>query len=252
MPATFLAHQAPLLSIVSRRWARVDGLTLTVGSMAPDFAYAFAGSPWAIESHDMRGVLLFCLPVTLIVSWLIARLLAPVVPDHLANLGSFNIHEYRGIATHRFGILRSPLCAVIGATTHVLLDQFTHGSGFVGRFAFRFIPIRVTYIRGYAVNSYDVLQFGISALFGAWSVYLLFRYGQQHWMRDRAATIPAPTISRQSRRWLFVPTIVVGSVLMVIAPDSYVATTTIIIRFVAAVAVGLCVGGLLSKKFLSP
>jgi Domain of unknown function (DUF4184) len=251
MPITFFAHQLPVLSIASRRLPYVDGLTLTVGSMAPDFAYVFAGSPWAIESHDRAGVLTFCLPVTMIVSWIIARVLAPVVPDHLANLGSFNLRDFRGLATHRFGIVRSPVCAIIGATTHVLLDQFTHGTG-VGRFAFRVIPIRFRDVFGHQISTFDLLQYGISVVFTLWSVYLLHAYGQARWLRSRAETIPRTTVTRRSRRWLFGTTAVVGFALMAVAPDSYVATTTTIIRATAALAVGLTIGAIATRWFGSP
>jgi hypothetical protein len=217
--------------------------------MAPDFAYVFAGSPWALEGHNLRGVVGFCLPVTLIVSWLIARVLAPVVPDHLANLGPFHVHDYRGLATHRFGVARSSVSAIIGATTHVLLDQLTHGSGIVGRLAFRVIPVRVTNIAGIWIDTHDVLQIGISIAFSLWSLYLLRAYGEARWLRDRADQIPAMKVTRQSRRLLFGPTIAVGLALMAVAPDSYVVTTTTIIRGVAALAIGLCVGAALTKKF---
>src|SRR3954467_3332296 len=62
MPFTYLAHQAPALAL-KRRWPRsFDGVALALGTMAPDWAYALAGSRLAFDAHSALGVVLFCTP----------------------------------------------------------------------------------------------------------------------------------------------------------------------------------------------
>ena len=80
MPVTFLAHQAPVLPIAQRWPDRTDGVALVVGSMAPDFAYVLNGSRWEVWAHGLPAVVVFCVPATFVVGWLIVRVLAPVVP----------------------------------------------------------------------------------------------------------------------------------------------------------------------------
>ena len=56
-------------------------------------------------------------------------MLAPVVPAHLPQLGTFRLQDYRGLATHRFGIVSTPVCVLVGKLSHVALDSLTHGWG---------------------------------------------------------------------------------------------------------------------------
>jgi Domain of unknown function (DUF4184) len=226
----------------------VDGLMLCIGSMSPDFAYVLAGSSIAVEGHSLRGVLLFCLPISWVVSWLVARVLAPVVPDHLADGGSFHVRDYRGLATHQFGMVRSSVSALVGAATHVLLDQFTHGSGVFGRQVAKVLPMRRVDPFGYPVTTFTTLQFGVSFVFSVWSLYLLRAYGRQRWLADRARTVRSLRVTRSTRRTLFGTMICIALVLLAIFPDSYVVTTTTIIRSVAAIFVGLCVGAFLTTR----
>jgi hypothetical protein len=67
--------------------------------------------------------------VTVVVSWLIARVLAPVVADHLPDAGPFHLRDSRGLGTHRFRPLPTPVSASAGAASHLLLDHLTHGWG---------------------------------------------------------------------------------------------------------------------------
>jgi len=52
--------------------------------------------------------------------------MAPVVPDHLPDLGQFHLHDYRGLAAHRFHFVRFIVWSELGALSHVSLDEFTH------------------------------------------------------------------------------------------------------------------------------
>ena len=129
MPFVYLAHQAPFLPI-ARRWPqRIDGLTFLVGTMSPDFAYALTGTPLQVRAHGFPWLAAFCVPATLAASWLIARVLARVVAAHVPALGGFQLHDYRGLAAHRFLPIRATLWAFLGACTHAGLDHLGHEWG---------------------------------------------------------------------------------------------------------------------------
>ncbi len=67
MPLTFPSHAAAVLPLKHWRPRWFDGVALVIGSACPDLAYALDGSglPVFPLSHQWHGVVLFCLPVTL-------------------------------------------------------------------------------------------------------------------------------------------------------------------------------------------
>jgi hypothetical protein len=191
VPVTFLAHQAPVLPIV-RRWPRsVDGIALVVGTAAPDLAYVANGSRYAVWAHGWPGVVTFCVPVTVGVAWIIARVLAPVVPCHLPDLGTFHVRDYRGLAVHRFGLLRTPLCALAGALTHVALDSFTHEWGWLAQHVGWYRdPIVDTELLGRRWTPFRVAQYAGHVVLSAFTVWWLWRAGARRWLAARAASVP--------------------------------------------------------------
>lgn len=192
MPVTFLAHQAPVLP-VARRWpGAVDGLALVVGSMAPDLAYAVNETRWEVDAHAWPGVVTFGVPVTIAITWVITRLLAPVVPGHLPDGGGFHLHDYRGLATHRLGWLRSPLGALVGALSHVALDSFTHRRGWFARnFDWYDRPLFDDIVFGRPLTPYRLAQYVGHVLLSATTAWLLWRWGRTRWLAARAARVPA-------------------------------------------------------------
>lgn len=190
MPVTFLAHQAPVLPL-ARRWpGRLDGVALVIGSMAPDMAYVLVGSRFEIWAHGFPWVVLFCVPVTVIVSWLVVRVLAPVVPDHLPPAGRLHLRDYRGLAVHRFGVVRTALGTLVGALSHVALDHFTHEWGWFARnvawYDDRVVDARFL---GREWTFFRVVQYTGHVGGSALCVLLLWRYGRSRWMADRAAAV---------------------------------------------------------------
>jgi hypothetical protein len=195
MPVTFFAHQAPVLPI-ARRWPHaVDGVAFVIGSMAPDMAYVISRSRFSVWGHGFPGIITFCVPVTFAVSWLVVRVMAPIVPDHLPDLGQFHLHDYRGLATHRFHFVRFIVWAQLGALSHVFLDEFTHNWGWfahhVSWYDDHLIDAKPF---GQALTPFRMFQYighiGLTAL----CIALLWKYGRERWMQARADTIaPSPT-----------------------------------------------------------
>ncbi len=199
MPFTFLAHQVPVLPL-ARRWpGRIDGVALVIGSMAPDLAFVLDGTRLGLDAHPFPAWLLFGVPVTLVVSWLVARVLAPVVPDHLPDLAPFHLHDFRGLAASRARPLAAVVGAVVGVLSHVLLDQFTHSWGWFARHLdWWSTPLVDRSVLGREWPLYRVLQHVGHVVGSAVGVWLLARWGRSGWMAGRAAVVPRATVSRRS------------------------------------------------------
>jgi Domain of unknown function (DUF4184) len=232
-----------LLPIV-RKWpGAVDGLALAIGSMSPDFAYVLTGTRFNIWAHNWPGIVWFCVPVSLLVSWLVANVLAPVVPDHLPNLGTFHLQEYRGIATYRIRWIRSSACALAGAISHAFIDQFTHGYGWIAGQAHWYVqPLGHWLIFGQPWSAFRIAQWIGHVGFTLWSAWLLRQYGRQRWLRQRASVVPAFTASRRSHTLLWA----ISSGLTVLIAGAtlrgHLGPSTAIIRVSFAMFVGLSAG----------
>lgn len=249
MPLTFFAHQAPFLPI-ARRWpGRVDGLALVVGTMAPDFAYVLAGTPLHVWAHVMPGLVTFCLPATLAVCWLIARVLARPVAAHLPELGAFRLKDYRGLAAHRFHPLRTVVWAVLGAFGHSALDSIGHSWGWpVRTFSCLHTVVFDGAFLGRPWKLYRVVQWAGHLALTPLAIWMLYRYGKARWFAASAALVAPFPADRSShlRLWgsaaLGLAATVTWSVL---APQDTSAT---ILRLPGGGFVGLVLGALWVRR----
>ena len=128
MPFTF-SH--PIAAIPFARFG-LPLSALIVGSMTPDFPYFLHGSTSAQYGHTLMGTLLFCVPVGLVALWLWHRVLD--VP--LRSLLPISLQEKLLHATKSFQfwpakkLILIIIALLIGATTHIVWDSFTHANGF--------------------------------------------------------------------------------------------------------------------------
>jgi hypothetical protein len=123
MPMTFPTHPIAVVPLKLWRPRWFDGVALVLGSMSPDIAYVADGSGlpvWPL-SHQLHGLFLFCLPVTLFGCYLVRRA-APVVAAHLPAGGPFALRDYGAlhVSGHRWWI--TVTSAVLGPASHLLLD----------------------------------------------------------------------------------------------------------------------------------
>ncbi|MFC4066282.1 DUF4184 family protein [Actinoplanes subglobosus] len=123
MPSTFPTHPAGILPLKLWRPRWFDGVALALGAASPDVAYLVDGSGlpvWPL-SHQLHGLIIFCLPVTLL-GCLMVRRAAPVIAAHLPAGGPFALRDYGALhdSGHRWWI--TVLSAVIGAASHLVLD----------------------------------------------------------------------------------------------------------------------------------
>ncbi len=116
-------------------WRRLDVTCLVIGSMAPDFEYFVRFQQSSSISHRWIGLLIWNLPITLILAVVFHRVvkwpLVLVAPRFIARRGAaFAKRPWAQPWTLGFvGVCAGS--ALIGATTHLLWDGFTHSDGFI-------------------------------------------------------------------------------------------------------------------------
>lgn len=128
MPFT-LAHPAAALPLRNRLGRLGSGSALAVGALAPDLAYFVPLGVSGSQSHSWAGLLWFCLPAG-VLAWVINRLLLrpfalALAPAEIARRAG----PGRAIEWSSAIWLAATVSVVVGATTHVLWDSFTHSSG---------------------------------------------------------------------------------------------------------------------------
>jgi hypothetical protein len=149
MPFT-LSHPAilaPFWPLVRRN--HLPLCALAIGTLSPDFEYLWRLRTEWRWSHTPLGVLYFCLPVALAALglWVAllripTRRLLAMPPASLSTSG-------------RWWILAAA-AIVIGATTHVVWDGFTHGAGWATNLA----PVLRQRVRvgGLGIPTFNLLQ----------------------------------------------------------------------------------------------
>ena len=170
MPFTFLAHQAPVLPLLLLRPRWFDGVALCLGSMAPDLAYLAAGTRVGFASHTPAALLWFCLPVTLILTALVRRTAAPLLA-HLPVSPALR-DRLAPLAGPAPGVLLTITSALLGASTHVLLDAFTHRHG-LGVAAWPWLRTIALHLHQRPIPIYSLLQGPGSLLLAALSLLCL-------------------------------------------------------------------------------
>ncbi len=118
MPMT-AAHP---LAVLPLRRTSLDWTCLVIGSTAPDFEYFLRLEQAGGFSHTLLGLILFCVPVTLVAAWLFHRVIKwPLV--HVAPFGG----RLAVFADRPWRLTWScVVAALVGALTHYLWDSITH------------------------------------------------------------------------------------------------------------------------------
>jgi hypothetical protein len=141
VPAT---HVHPLFALPFRRLG-LPASALVIGAMAPDVAYVVGAPGWG--RHDLLGIFAFSLPVGLVALGLYERLVAPA----LGLPRDPRLTDPKRWPWAAVGI-------VVGASTHVFVDGFTHSSGWA---ASQWPALR---LRPAVLPTYRWLQYGTSVV----------------------------------------------------------------------------------------
>ncbi len=207
MPFTLLSHRAPVLPL-KFAWPRIAcGQALVIGSMAPDFQYFLSGrTGWAI-GHTVPGQFLFCLPISLIVTWLVSRIIAEPLSRRLPDAGAFHLRDYYVLSksTHRTGYwIRAIPCALIGSFSHIAWDSFTHSSGYMARHL-GYANVTVGALNGHSQVLCKALQHGSSLVGAMITLYLLFQIGRDRlllkWVKVNIDCLPERPNTGKYRFW---------------------------------------------------
>jgi len=180
VPFTFLAHQAPVLPLKMARPRWFSGAGLAIGSMAPDFEKFVHGVGAGRFGHTLLGQLLYCLPMSLAVYWLLTRVAAPSLARHAPDLGRFHLRDYAAslAATPRRPWLLVAASALVGSASHVAFDGFTHADPRVVAL-FPFLRSRIVLVHGHPYLLQSLLQVGASVAGAVVTVALLYVIGRQ-------------------------------------------------------------------------
>ncbi len=127
MPLTLPSHAAAVLPFLRTPGRGLPPAALVVGCTAPDLGYAFASS--ARLAHTLPGVFLVCVPAGLVAYVWAEVLLLPALARVLPTVGGVQLARFvrtRGLPSSAREWGAALLALVLGASTHVLWDGFTH------------------------------------------------------------------------------------------------------------------------------
>jgi hypothetical protein len=131
MPFTF-AHPAIVLPLrkLPRHWHSLTGLIM--GSITPDFEYFIRMRVQSIYSHTWSGLFWFDVPLGMLLTFVYLRFIRDGLIAHLPLALNRRFSKCRGVAlmkSLRYVIVMA-LSVLIGATSHLLWDSFTHPNGY--------------------------------------------------------------------------------------------------------------------------
>lgn len=132
MPFTF-SHPAIILPLMKINHKYVSATALVAGSMAPDFEYFIHMRMHQVHGHTLGGILYFDLPLTLLLCFLFHQF----VRDSMLKYSPIplrqelhNFHNYNWPKRFREKYLVIIISALIGISSHLFWDSFTHANRF--------------------------------------------------------------------------------------------------------------------------
>lgn len=162
-----IAHAAvaPVLSRLSSRRLAVSAVA--IGAISPDLEYLFFLETRRTIGHTVGGLVVFCLPVSLVLVLLWHRVVkepfSELLPDRWGHLRPALCQPFE------FGSWRSRALAatavLLGAASHVASDSFTHAwsAGVAAVPALR-EPVPFVNMPGYAALQYTASAVGMAVL----------------------------------------------------------------------------------------
>jgi hypothetical protein len=164
VPFPLLAHQAPLLPLKLWRPRLFSAVALCFGSVAPDLEYLLEPKTPGFL-HSAVGQVVACLPVSIVVTWLMAVCVGPALASKLPRSARWRVEDL-GSATNPFSSFRAfalvVSSALLGGYCHIFLDAFTHPRSWACR---KFPSLqRTVLLLGKPMQLTLALQLGLSVL----------------------------------------------------------------------------------------
>ncbi len=138
-------------------------IALSIGTIIPDFPMFFPVSTYHF-SHSPVGILGYCAPAGLLLYTLFEAIGKQLLCDVCPTWMQSRLQSYRHLAVqYTLGnILYLSLSIIVGSTTHLLWDAFTHHSGWGVQL---FPQLAASYrLFGHHIPGYKLLQYGSSLL----------------------------------------------------------------------------------------
>jgi hypothetical protein len=255
MPFPLIAHQgiaAPIL--LADRPRHFDCVAFMVATIAPDLPYAFDRSRFDFDSqsYGTGGLLLWCLPVSVIAAVVFRSIVARPLAVHLPDLGAFRLRDVGFAAADRPSLAVSAGSAAVGLLTHLLADSFTHPEPWaVDLFPVLMKRAPVTLPDPGPTYWYDIVHMAANVGGAVLLVLCLYLAGRSR-VRQRQArpALPRPTHRSSLAFWGSVAAgAVVGLALgaYVWGPETGAQATML---FTWSVAIGTMVGSLRATRAL--
>jgi len=132
MPFTF-SHPAIVLPLtyLPRQWLSLTGLV--IGSLTPDFEYFLRMRIKSNYSHTWDGLFWFDLPFGLLLAFLFHNIVRDSLFDNLptflrSRFSAFRQFDWNGYFKRNWLVVT--ISILIGATSHIFWDSFTHDHGY--------------------------------------------------------------------------------------------------------------------------
>lgn len=129
MPVTLPAHAAAVLPFFRLCRGGVLPTALVAGACAPDLSYVYAVRELGDYAHEFPGFILFCVPVGLAVLVWLEALILPALRGALPEAVGVQWGRFvrtEGLPRTLPAWVATVAALVLGATTHLLWDGFTH------------------------------------------------------------------------------------------------------------------------------
>jgi len=153
MPFT-ISHAAAVLPLKN---SRLPLAALMIGSMSPDFGYFLPFEMMSRPStHNLEGILFFCLPVGLAVWLLFVRLLEQPTIELLPEAWRDRVPRSDSHLTLT-ALGFAGLAIIVGAITHIAWDSITHANTQVTN-AFPVMHAEVFRFYGHPIRTFFILQ----------------------------------------------------------------------------------------------
>lgn len=178
MPFT-IAHAAVAAPIWAASRRRLVLSALVIGTMVPDAEY-YVHLRTKAEYHSWSGIVLFGVPVSLALLWLLHRVVKKpalmLIPERWSHLAAAADREFHFLPPSRMMVI--VVSILIGAASHLLLDAFTH-RGAWGVEMFPVLQETWLSVGGVSLAGYKVLQYGCGAggmmFLGGWLLLWISR-----------------------------------------------------------------------------
>jgi len=227
VPFPLLAHQAPVLPLKLWRPRAFSTVALCVGSLAPDLEFLLSPEKPGI-GHSLVGQLVFCLPITVLLTWLIARYVGPALASRLPRARRWRFEDLGSLvgpfsSRRAFGVVATS--SLVGSLSHLLLDSFTHRDSWVSIW----LPVvsRGVHVFGRRMAVTRLLQLVLSLLGAALALYMIDRLlARSPTDASDPAASRSPSPKRARGGWLLVASSVALAIAAVAASRPIVAHST--------------------------